>query len=248
VDTKATRSASENAKDESGSGPTLGQVLTAAREKLGVSRQEAAQRAHLSLSYVEMLEGESYKRVSDQIYLVPFLRRYASALGLDGEDLAMRFVRDFQYMENESARMTAPVTLKSRRSNRRYSWLAIVIAAAAAIALAKFGQSYYREQSPGSSAHTRASSASTTSLRQPAPDSGQAARPDSQPPVAGQSVPSAAVSSSSMPVGMGSAAEAQRATASGAALAPARAAAPATPARSLSDSSANNEEDSAGTE
>jgi cytoskeleton protein RodZ len=252
VDSKPTHSPSESAKDQSSSGPTLGQLLTAAREKLGVSRQEAAHRAHLSLSYVEMLEGESYKKVSDQIYLVPFLRRYASTLGLDGEDLAMRFVRDFQYLENESARMAEPVILESKRSGRRYSWLAIAGAALAAIALAKFGQSYYREQSPAPSTRPQPSSMSGTVAGQPARDRLQAGQAAGGSPVANQSAPLAAQPPSSKPMGSGPASSSQRTVSSGegseAVSASKRAAAANGSANEPSDSSPRSDDDSAGTE
>jgi cytoskeletal protein RodZ len=256
VDTKATRSSGEDATTEGGgSEPTLGQILTAAREKLGINRQQAAQRAHLSLSYVEMLESESYKKVSDQIYLVPFLRRYANSLGLDGEELAMRFVRDFQYTESESARMVEPVMLENKqRPGRRYSWLAIVAAAAAAIALAKLGQSYRREQSPNSKAHSQTSPAGLTAPRKPVGDGGQA--PSS---VSRQDPPVSRSTAAAMQPTLGIGEDKRSATDIQsppvfyrAAATPARKLAhtvrPMTPAQALSNSSARDDEDSAQTE
>ena len=46
-----------------------------------------------------MIERSDYGLISDQLYLMPFLRRYAAFLDLDGEEVAMRFVREVQRAE-----------------------------------------------------------------------------------------------------------------------------------------------------
>jgi cytoskeletal protein RodZ len=167
-----------------------------------------------------MLEGESYKKVSDQIYLVPFLRRYANTLGLDGEDLAMRFVREFQYIENESARMAEPVMLETKRPTRRLSWIAILVAAIGAIALAKFGQSRYREQSPPPSAGSHSPSGAANPARPGASSANKPSSPTGLSPSAGPSAVAATQPVSNQPVGKPSANGVPSAAASAALLGP----------------------------
>ncbi|HXW84500.1 MAG TPA: helix-turn-helix domain-containing protein, partial [Candidatus Binataceae bacterium] len=65
----------------------------------------------IPLHYVRMIESDDYNAISDQLYLVPFLRRYATALGLDAEDVASRFVRDVQKAENAPVRMPDPIPM-----------------------------------------------------------------------------------------------------------------------------------------
>ncbi len=72
----------------------VGEVLRAAREQRGLSVAEAAQQAGIPLQYVQLLEGEKDVTVgiADELYLVPFLRRYATFLGLEAGDLLPEFL------------------------------------------------------------------------------------------------------------------------------------------------------------
>jgi cytoskeletal protein RodZ len=77
-----------------------------------------------------MIETDSYGLISDQLYLVPFLRRYAAFLGLDAEDVASRFVRDVQHAEANVVRISQEITMVTRRRGggaRRFAIFAIVI-------------------------------------------------------------------------------------------------------------------------
>jgi len=62
-----------------------GGCATAAREQRGLTVSEAAQQASIPAQYVRLLEGEKNVTVgvADELYLVPFLRRYATFLNLD---------------------------------------------------------------------------------------------------------------------------------------------------------------------
>ena len=50
-----------------------------AREKRGLSLEQAAADAGIPMQYLRLLEGESNVRVgvSDELYLIPFFRKYA---------------------------------------------------------------------------------------------------------------------------------------------------------------------------
>jgi cytoskeletal protein RodZ len=81
--------------------------------------------AHLPAHYVKMIETDSYGLISDQLYLVPFLRRYAAFLGLDAEDVASRFVRDVQHAEANVVRISQEITMVTRRRGGRMRRIAI---------------------------------------------------------------------------------------------------------------------------
>ncbi|HZO81251.1 MAG TPA: helix-turn-helix domain-containing protein [Candidatus Binataceae bacterium] len=108
--------------------PSLGKTLVAAREKRGLSRSEIVAQTRIPAHYVQMMESSDYALISDQLYLLPFLRRYASFLGLDGEEIAMRFVREVQRAEGAPpVRMSEPLMLAD---DKRSPWPRVMAAAA----------------------------------------------------------------------------------------------------------------------
>ena len=79
---------------------SLGQSLIAARERRALSREGVVQQTHIPAHYVQMLEDDDYRRISDQLYLLPFLRKYAVFLDIDQDETAMRLLREVQRVEN----------------------------------------------------------------------------------------------------------------------------------------------------
>jgi cytoskeleton protein RodZ len=108
---------------------SLGKIVTEARERKGLTREQVVLEAHLPAHYVKMIETDSYGLISDQLYLVPFLRRYAAFLGLDAEDVASRFVRDVQHAEANVVRISQEITMVTKRRGgaRRIAIFALVI-------------------------------------------------------------------------------------------------------------------------
>jgi cytoskeletal protein RodZ len=80
---------------------TLGELMTATREKSGLTREQVAAETHIPAYYVRMIESDSYDAIPDQLYLLPFFRRYAIFLGLDAQKVVSRFIIDFEKAENE---------------------------------------------------------------------------------------------------------------------------------------------------
>jgi cytoskeletal protein RodZ len=105
---------------------SLSELLASARERRRLSAAEAAAQARVPAHYVKMLEAGDYSRISDQLYLLPFLRKYASFLALDADDVAMRFVRDTQTAENYPVKIPEPA--QASPTTRR-SWLTSVAVA-----------------------------------------------------------------------------------------------------------------------
>jgi len=87
---------------------TLGQLMTETRKHSGLSQEQVADRTHIPAYYVRMIESDSYDAIPDQLYLLPFFRRYADFLGLDAKKVVSRFICDFEKAENEVVVTPAP--------------------------------------------------------------------------------------------------------------------------------------------
>ena len=65
--------------DAAESQPSLGHVISEARERKGLTRDQVANETHVPMYYIKMIETDSYDQIADRLYLVPFIRRYASS-------------------------------------------------------------------------------------------------------------------------------------------------------------------------
>ncbi|MFQ5962177.1 MAG: helix-turn-helix domain-containing protein, partial [Candidatus Methylomirabilales bacterium] len=72
---------------------TLGQLLRAAREARGVTREQAAAATRIKGIFLAAMEEDDYHLLPDEHYLVRFVGEYATFLGLDIQDVQRRFVR-----------------------------------------------------------------------------------------------------------------------------------------------------------
>jgi len=69
----------------------IGQVLRSARERKGVTLQEAKRALRINAPYLEALESDDFSRVPAPVYVRAFLREYARYLGLDAEELVKAY-------------------------------------------------------------------------------------------------------------------------------------------------------------
>jgi cytoskeleton protein RodZ len=130
ADKKSKLQAADFGAEGAAAEPSLGQVITEARERKGLTREQVANEAHLPPHYVKMIETDSYDMISDRLYLVPFLRRYASFLGLDAEEIASRFVSNVQHAEANVVRISQEITMVAKKpgAGRRIAF-AVMLAA-----------------------------------------------------------------------------------------------------------------------
>ncbi|MSP05576.1 MAG: helix-turn-helix domain-containing protein [Acetobacteraceae bacterium] len=77
--------------DEGGSAPRVGADLRAARERIGYTLEEVAVGLRIRLSYLQALEDGRIEDLPGSAYALGFLRTYAEALGLDGDEISRRF-------------------------------------------------------------------------------------------------------------------------------------------------------------
>ena len=80
-------------------------TLRQARGQRELTIEMAAAEAGIPLRYARLLEGETPSGVgiSDELYLIPFFRRYATALGLSAENLLPEFLGQVQDLPPSTA-------------------------------------------------------------------------------------------------------------------------------------------------
>lgn len=112
----------------------IAELLRQARERRGLTMEQAATAAGVPLRYARLLEGDAGAGVgiSDELYLVPFFRRYAAFVGLNAEQLLPDFLGHVQEVPG-TAPPPAPLTYPSRMAR-----LWKPAAASAAVAAAVF--------------------------------------------------------------------------------------------------------------
>ncbi len=134
------------AEDAAPPDPSLGQLFTEGRERKGLTREQVAAEAHLPPHYVKMIETDSYDQISDRLYLVPFLRRYATFLGLDAEEMASRFVSNVQHAEANVVRISHELTMVAKKPAAGGRIVFAVLIAAVLIVLADLAWRHYSER------------------------------------------------------------------------------------------------------
>ena len=109
---------------------TLGQLISEARERRGLSREQVADQTRIPAYYVRMIESDSYDAIPDQLYLLPFFRRYAIFLGLDAPKVVARFIRDFELAETGVIETSVPRTsaVKALLAKTLLMWRQIALA------------------------------------------------------------------------------------------------------------------------
>jgi cytoskeleton protein RodZ len=117
--------------------PPLGGFLVETRKRRGLSAEDVVRQTRIPAHYVRMIESTDYRLIADQLYLLPFLRRYASFLGLEAEEVAMRFIREVQRADSNAARMPDPIPVVEPAKRR--IWVTAVVAAAATFVVATIG-------------------------------------------------------------------------------------------------------------
>src|ERR1700736_5325321 len=94
---------------------SLGKIMAMAREARGFSREQAAGASSIPGYYLTMIETDDYSSIADQLYLLPFLRRYATFVALEPEEVASPFIRDVQRADMNPPRMSEPMMMIADR-------------------------------------------------------------------------------------------------------------------------------------
>lgn len=128
---------------------SLGKIMAAARENRGLSREQAAKSSNIPGYYLTMIESDDYSSIADQLYLLPFLRRYATFVGLEPEEVASRFIRDVQRADMNPGRVSEPIVMIADRKS--FPWNTVLLIAGGAIvvlAIGWFGYQHFASRKP----------------------------------------------------------------------------------------------------
>ncbi len=174
---KSKLQAADFGADGAEAGASLGHLITETRERKGMTREQVASETHLPPHYIKMIETDNYDLISDRLYLVPFLRRYATFLGLDAEEIASRFVTDVQHAESNVVRISQEITMVAKRPAATSRIAFAVLIAAVLVLLADFAWRRFLEHG----ASNPAAVASPAAMA-PAPPVTTAAEPNAEAP------------------------------------------------------------------
>ena len=92
---------------------TISTALKQAREHQGSSLQDISQAVNVPVRYLQALEGEGDRRLlADTMYLIPFLRTYATYLGFDPNGAVRQFIFELQTSEvtKVKSRLESPLS------------------------------------------------------------------------------------------------------------------------------------------
>jgi cytoskeletal protein RodZ len=119
-----------------GTHEALGRIFIDARERRGLRLEQAAREARILVSYLKMIECGDYSAVPDVLYLLPFFQRYAIFLGLDVDEITLRFMHDFEVEENTGVALSAPSPVLGNRSVpwRRMAQATVIVGVAILVA------------------------------------------------------------------------------------------------------------------
>jgi cytoskeleton protein RodZ len=157
---------------------SLGKIMAMAREARGFTREQAAKSSNIPGYYLTMIESDDYSSIADQLYLLPFLRRYAAFVGLEAEEVASRFIRDVQRADMNPPRLSSePMMMIADR--KPFPWSMVMLAGGAVViaALGWFGYRHFMAKKSSASV-APASEAAQPAMPQAA-SSASAAQPDS---------------------------------------------------------------------
>ncbi len=109
----------------------FGRHLLRERELRGLAREEVARRTKLAPAVVEALESGDPERMPPRAYLLGTLRSYAAAVGLDPDEVVLR------WQESEGSAPPAAAAPRRRRAGWLLAVAALAILAAALLLLSR---------------------------------------------------------------------------------------------------------------
>lgn len=98
----------------------FGKYLSQQRELRGLSRDEVSQVTKISPSLIAALEEGQMERLPSRVFVVNYIRAYATVIGLAPEEAILRYEE-----VDKATPEPSPVVLE--RERRRRAWLALAV-------------------------------------------------------------------------------------------------------------------------
>jgi cytoskeletal protein RodZ len=113
----------------------FGRYLLRERELRGLSPEDVARVTKLAATVIDSIEAGDPERMPPRGYLVGYLRSYAGAVGLDADDVVLRFQEAAGLEEPEvvPAGRAPPIKARSRRLLIAVAVVALLVAVAVAV-------------------------------------------------------------------------------------------------------------------
>jgi cytoskeleton protein RodZ len=115
---------------------SIGTTLRAARERSGISVDDAARRLHIRAMFVEAMEREDWSTVGEPVYVRGFIKNYARLVAVDPHDLVDAF-NDQVGVDRQVAPTEVVWTSVDRRPRFRYPVLMAVLSLVALFIVVK---------------------------------------------------------------------------------------------------------------
>jgi cytoskeletal protein RodZ len=118
---------------------SLGKYLKAERESQNLSLKQVSQSTRIKERLLKAIEEDQYELLSSPVYVKGFLGAYARYLGLDPNDITLRYQKHMDHLNlSEEAEARRRIISKKKRVNL---WLSMV--SVFAIVLIIWGLIYY---------------------------------------------------------------------------------------------------------
>jgi cytoskeletal protein RodZ len=98
---------------------TIGKNLQSQREVLGLSLDDVAQHTHLKIRYIEALEAGEISALPSPVQGRGMLKNYAVFLGLDADQMLLRFADGLQARLTETAQKRADPSIRPKTNSPR---------------------------------------------------------------------------------------------------------------------------------
>jgi cytoskeleton protein RodZ len=126
---------------QGGRGP--GELLQAARMKIGLSIEDVAQRMHLSYDIVEAIEENNFSEITAPIFVKGYLRVYARIVSLDEDEMIQQYA-EFYSNEDPPISSIGNVIPEISPSDRRVKLVTYLVIVVLVVLLAIWGWKKYQ--------------------------------------------------------------------------------------------------------
>ena len=96
----------------------IGSIIKKNRKAQGKTLEEINEQTKISLEHLELLEKNDYTFLPE-MYVKSFIKNYALALGLDGDDLVDRYAKNQEKKHKEEDEKEAETKTKSASSKQK---------------------------------------------------------------------------------------------------------------------------------
>lgn len=93
--------------DDQGSVETFGEYLSRERRLRNIHLEEIAEKTRVSVKMLQALESDAYALLPPRVYVIGFLQAYARHVGLDGNEVVLRYedyIREIEGSQGDTKR------------------------------------------------------------------------------------------------------------------------------------------------